>query len=924
MKKLVIAVIVLMLTGFSSQAQDDRIEELRQILKQHPQEDSFRVNRLHELSAETNLSIPERTLAAQEGLKISKKINYLIGEINAMNSLSAGKVANGQLEEAGVILNEAYALAEQLEDKSKLVEILSGRAAHKVNLGQNDSAIYLLKIAEKLTENASNKMLLPKVQSSIGSYYMVLYSNFPMGMEWLLKSIKTAESVGCSKCMVESWSEMASIYSMIGDQKSALLYLQKALDMNNKLGIRTTSTMWVSIGERYRLVGDYAKALDAYNEGLRLDKSPYMIEIIESNMADVYLRMNNLPLAFHYAFNSLKTATQLKDDVGVTWIKGILARAYLKKNMPDSAIYYASDGLKIAERYQSLEYMRDNSEALSKAYLMKKDYKNAYEYNTKFILYRDSMVNHNVTNQTNLLHYNFNKEKTEAHIDNLEQQKKNQKNILIAALVTLGLILISSLLLYRSNRQKLRANRLLKQQKEVIDAKAKELTEQKSNLQQSYNNVELLGDIGRKITSSLTIENIIGTVYTHVNQLMDASIFGVGIYNESKQTIDFPSTYEKGTPLPPYSNSLSDQNRFASICFNESRDIVMGDIENEYMSYVKEISTPRLGEKPESLIFLPLQIKNKKAGVITVQSLKKNAYTDYHVFMLRNIGIYTAIALENAESFEKLNQTVKSLKATQAQLVQSEKMASLGELTAGIAHEIQNPLNFVNNFSDINQELVNELLEEVNQGNYEEVKLIAKNIEDNESKINMHGKRADAIVKGMLQHSRVNTGQKEATDINAIADEYLRLSYHGIRAKDKSFNSGMHTDFDPTIGKIQLVPQDIGRVLLNLINNAFYAVTEKKKSQPAGSEYSPMVTVATKKQDDHVQISVTDNGNGIPQKVAEKIFQPFFTTKPSGEGTGLGLSMSYDIVKAHEGILTVDTTPGEGSVFTIQLPIHHS
>jgi signal transduction histidine kinase len=259
------------------------------------------------------------------------------------------------------------------------------------------------------------------------------------------------------------------------------------------------------------------------------------------------------------------------------------------------------------------------------------------------------------------------------------------------------------------------------------------------------------------------------------------------------------------------------------------------------------------------------------------------------------------------------------LKSTQSQLIQSEKMASLGELTAGIAHEIQNPLNFVNNFSEVNLELISELKEEMEKGSLDEAKTIAENIILNEQKINFHGKRADAIVKGMLQHSRISNGTKEPTNINSLADEYLRLAYHGLRAKDKSFNASMKTDFDESIGNIHIIPQDIGRVILNLITNAFYAVTEKKKQM--GADYEPIVSVCTKKINGRVELSVKDNGSGIPANVLDKIFQPFFTTKPSGQGTGLGLSLSYDILKAHGGELRVDTTEGKGTEFIIILPI---
>ncbi|MBS0647205.1 MAG: GHKL domain-containing protein [Verrucomicrobia bacterium] len=271
------------------------------------------------------------------------------------------------------------------------------------------------------------------------------------------------------------------------------------------------------------------------------------------------------------------------------------------------------------------------------------------------------------------------------------------------------------------------------------------------------------------------------------------------------------------------------------------------------------------------------------------------------------------------ESNDALQKSLEELKAAQAQLIQSEKMASLGELTAGIAHEIQNPLNFVNNFSEVSTELVDEMNEEITKGNLEDAKEIANDLKQNLEKINHHGKRAGEIVRGMLQHSRKSEGQKEPTDINTLCDEYLRLAYHGLRAKDKSFNAEMKTDFEASLPKINIVSQDIGRVVLNLINNAFYAVNEKKKT--AHEKYQPLVSIQSKNSGDKIEISVSDNGNGIPDAIKDKIFQPFFTTKPTGSGTGLGLSLSYDIVKAHGGEIKVETTNDEGSTFKIKLPI---
>jgi two-component system NtrC family sensor kinase len=276
---------------------------------------------------------------------------------------------------------------------------------------------------------------------------------------------------------------------------------------------------------------------------------------------------------------------------------------------------------------------------------------------------------------------------------------------------------------------------------------------------------------------------------------------------------------------------------------------------------------------------------------------------------------------------QELENTLSDLKLTQAQLIQAEKMASLGTLTAGIAHEIQNPLNFINNFSELSKELVDEMEEAVQKENKQEALMIAGDVKNNLQKINHHGQRADAIVKGMLEHSRASTGRKEPTDINALADEYLRLSYHGLRAKDKDFDAGFITNYDESLGKAEVVSKDIGRVLLNLYNNSFYAVAQKKKAATVeGEDFEPIVGVTTKRVSlpsgaVRLQISVKDNGIGIPEKIINKVFQPFFTTKPTGQGTGLGLSLSYDIIKAHGGQFQVETKEGEGAEFIIQLPL---
>jgi len=324
-------------------------------------------------------------------------------------------------------------------------------------------------------------------------------------------------------------------------------------------------------------------------------------------------------------------------------------------------------------------------------------------------------------------------------------------------------------------------------------------------------------------------------------------------------------------------------------------------------------------------IYLGYTFGNRSKSLITkLKEVEQLSEENHHILFTQNETLERQVK----ERTSALNTSLENLKSTQSQLIQAEKMASLGELTAGIAHEIQNPLNFINNFSEVSNELLAEMNEELDKGNIEEAMIISKDIKQNLEKVAHHGKRADGIVKGMLQHSRSSSGIKEPTDINKLADEYLRLAYHGLRAKDKSFNATLETDFDENLGLVNVIPQDLGRVILNLITNAFYAVNEKAKADIEG--YQPTVTVSSKRTpllggagggSQVVKIAISDNGNGIPKDIVDKIFQPFFTTKPTGQGTGLGLSLSYDIIKAHGGELKVETEEGEGTTFRIVIPV---
>jgi len=488
---------------------------------------------------------------------------------------------------------------------------------------------------------------------------------------------------------------------------------------------------------------------------------------------------------------------------------------------------------------------------------------------------------------------------------------------------TINELMFASEQLKESNDQLEDYSRTLEQK---VEERTAELKEKNFELDIAFENVKTLNHIGKKITSSLDIRNIEDIVYENVNSLLDATTFLIMMYNEKDRKLECKLSIEKGEKLPPFEISMDDKNRFAVWCVDHASTIFMNDVETEYSKYIAERSKPKAGETVSSLIYIPLIVENKVIGVISVQSFQKNAYSNYQLDMLNNLANYVAIAFENAFSYEKINKANNELKEAQAQLVQAEKMASLGQLTAGIAHEIKNPLNFVNNFAELTVDLASELAEEIEkmadslkEKDREYLLEVIGDIASNAKKINDHGKRADSIVKGMLLHSRGKAGDLQPTDINALLAEYVNLGYHGMRAQDNTFNLKIETDYDAKIGMINVVPQDISRVFLNIINNACYSTHQKKKDLK--DAYFPILQIITKDFENKIEIRIKDNGTGIPQEIIDKIFNPFFTTKPAGQGTGLGLSLSFDIVvQEHKGEMRADSKIGEYAEFTIIIP----
>ena len=802
------------------------------------------------------------------------------------------------------------------------------KQAWEVHITEPNQGLEFSSEAKNLSEEYSYQQGMAYALRNMGVSHRYL-SNLETALSLSVQALDMFVQMGDKRGEAQAYVSIGAIYYYMGDYERSLDYFLKGLSLNEELGNKEAQAYALNgAGYIYSTLGDNKKGIEFLQRALTLSKefsvSPDLQPRVLESMATVYLNDEQMDKAYETYLECLQLSEQSSQKV----MKGDalfgIGHLFLRQNrLNESKKYFLQSlsnsreiGYKVGEadcllHLGKLSFLQEDSEH-AKEYMLE-SLRVAEDIKAKAILYKThealaELYEKNEDTRSFVKHYKlFHKYKSEVF---KEEQENKQKYLNI-----------------QNEMEKLqRETEINRLTNVVMKEKNEELEKKTEELEQSYNTVSVLSQIGKEITSTLNLDTILNTVYEKVNELMDATIFGIGIYNTENETISYRLAIEKGVRYQPYQRTMENKNQFPVWCIENQKEIFINDVRKEYSHYISQyieesgtLEDGTLSTVPISFIYLPLIIKEKVFGLLTVQSYNKDAYSHHHLDILKTLASYTSAALYNAQSFETLQNTLNELKVTQQQLIQSEKMASLGELTAGIAHEIQNPLNFVNNFSEINTELIEEMKIELTAGNNKDAIAIADDIAENEQKINHHGKRADAIVKGMLQHSRTSSGVKEPTNINALADEYLRLAYHGLRAKDKSFNATMKTDYDESIGNINIIPQDIGRVILNLITNAFYAVTEKKKQ--AGVDYEPTVSVSTKKINDKVEIRVADNGHGIPQKIMEKIFQPFFTTKPTGQGTGLGLSLSYDIMKAHGGELKVETNESEGSVFAIQIPI---
>lgn len=692
--------------------------------------------------------------------------------------------------------------------------------------------------------------------------------NLDSAIYFAQKALHLSQALNYKMGIAESYRNMGVTNAVIGDKNVSKKYLLSALALFSELPDRKgMAATYNNLGVLYSSKSEFSISLKYYDSALVLFRKIANKEGEGSVLNYIginYQNEGNYQKAIDYCLQAFEIRKEINDHQGVVYSLINVGNMYLDVGQPQTALNFYNQSVSYAKDH-NMDPFDYSLNQIGKTYLKLKQYDKAEAYLVRKINGEGARVSDHLA--IGELYSLTGRPDSAIKHYNISFTEAEEGNNNTKALSLIGL----SKVYLKKGEYKL----------------AMSYAKQAYNVAASLQNKLILADVA----------NVLAVLH--------------------KKNGDFKKAIQYFELAHSVTDSVTSENYQRKLAFNETKN----EIENE-RAQVKLLSVEQALQdqklKGEQLL--------KKFILIVFAVVVFLSFT-----IIKNINRKRKKIQSQKDQIEmeraRVETAYEELKSTQAQLIQSEKMASLGELTAGIAHEIQNPLNFVNNFSEVNKELIDEMQQELITGNNEGAISISKDIKDNEQKINEHGRRADTIVKSMLQHSRVSSGQKELTDINALAGEYLRLSFHGMRAKEKSFNATIQTDFDPSIEKTRIIPPEIGRVLLNLFNNAFYAVADRDRHSFSEGEgvagYQPTVSVSTKKINNKIEITIADNGNGVPKKSLNKIFQPFFTTKPAGQGTGLGLSLSYDIIKAHGGEIKVASKEGEGATFVIQLPINH-
>lgn len=828
-------------------------------------------------------------------VEISEEI---ILKINALND-KAWQVHDTEPNLGLELSSESKILSEKHGYKQGLAYAIRNMGVSNRYLSNLEMALSLSNQAMELFIELGDKSGESQAIVSIGAIYYYM-GDYDKGLDYFLRGLQQGEKIDNKESMAYAYNGAGYIYSVQGDNKKGLNFLQTGLKLSRDIhNFSLESSILESIATLYLNDDQIDKAYDTFIECKKLSEQKNdkrNLGYSHFGIGEVLLKQNKLDEATHSFLKSLSTYREFGYKVGEANSLLYLGKLCLLQESEQSEKYLL-ESLKVAEEIKAKASIYMVHEALAEFYEKKEDFRSFVKHYKLYHKYKSEVYKEEqeLKQKYQSIQFDMDKLQKEAEINRLTNVVMKDKNA--------------------------------------------ELERKTLELEKSYESVSVLSKIGRDITSTLDLEIILNTVYESVNQLMDATVFGIGIYNEEEASIEYRLSVEEGKRYKPYKRMMSDKSQLAVWCIENNKEIFINDIEKEFSGYLKDIDLTvltsaaledgSLPKNPNSLIYLPLQVKDKVIGLISIQSFEKNKYNQNQLEIVKTLASYTSAALYNAQSFETLQGTLNKLKSTQDQLVQSEKLASLGQLTAGIAHEIKNPLNFVNNFSELSMELIEEAREELKTVKaYRDTPLpddalndisdLLNDIEANLKTIHKHGTRADSIVKSMLEHSRSGSGELQPVDLNNLIKEFANLSFHGMRAGKDPINVDIEFDLDESIQEVPLILEDFSRVLINLCNNAFDAMRDKL-SLSEGSDYSPKLILRTFKKNQATIIEIKDNALGIPDDIKDKILQPFFTTKKGTEGTGLGLSITNDIIKAHGGVLEVSTAQNEGTCFTIKL-----
>ncbi len=695
----------------------------------------------------------------------------------------------------------------------------------------------------------------------------------------LRQAISTTEDSKDKRFVASNYKDLSEIYQKLGDDKNALICYQLYATANDEFMSEHNQRQEKSLQQQYKI-----NSVETEKRLAITEKEIKEIELEKKNNENELLKRETELYQRNEDIQKITLLNEMAEKTKAEQSLTILEQQYL--------INKRGDDNKILQQRDSI-----NSLALAKVDLEE------HQKEKDLALYKEQAIVQQLK---------------------LEEQRIRER-------LFYGIILAFSVIIFlavRSYLEKKKAN-------EKLAAQNLEIQRQKDKLEQSYENIKQLSEIGKSITSNLSIERIIETVYQNVNSLMDATFFGVGLYNEKNNRIEFPGCRERDEKIIMISFKLEEANRLAVKCFTDGETIMIGNLKEEYSQYIHEVLPSLTNEQAKSIIYIPLQVKEKSIGVITVQSPKENAYTEYHLNILRNLAVNTAIALENASNFGEikdktiaLEKTLTDLKSAQSQLIQSEKMASLGQLTAGIAHEINNPINFVYAGIDGLKTSLDALIEILDKyekiDTYNEIDEVLKMVNEiNELKQKLYYKetkgavhelinavkegaeRTAEIVEGLRNFSRTNETELKTVDVHRGIESSLVLLNNKINSQEIN----VIKDFDSNLPEINCYPGQLNQVFMNLLNNAIEAIEGKG-----------VINITTQNSPKQIKISISDSGIGMENEVKEKIFDPFYTTKDLGEGTGLGLSISFGIIQKHQGTLEVESKPGSGTTFTILIP----